>query len=292
MAVASLKPTLLLVVANSATAAALRARLGREGYEAIVATTSVALQAAVASGVDVRGALLDIRTTKDGAMKVLGFLRRILPEGAPIYASDQVADEATLKDLETTGGLRRIGPLGSDPDGAVDRLFAVKERSEGARYDVNVINCFVASVNTVLEYYTQSVPELGKATVVPHKSVPAGYVTAIHYLEGPNCEGSASLTCEKNFIIDIAARVNGLSKAEAEGSREALIATTEELTDQIFGKAELLLKSLGFDFALSAPETHFGETEPIVLRGRAPVMLIPFSLRKKRFFIGFSLRLK
>ncbi len=268
--------------------------LTRLGFGATVADSAVGLQEAMRKSRRFHAVYLDLKLEAARALQVMLALRKALPPTCIIYLSRLYLDALAAARFEKAGVIRTQNE--SDPALLAAALVAppppapvAKPAPKIASYDVNIVNCFVSTTSDVLEYYMGEKPTGGKAGVVATKKTPLGYATAVADFTGTRWHGTALLTCEHSFIVDIAARVNGTSRSEAESDQEGIVATLEMLADQIFGKAELLLGRIGYEVAMGSPTIHVGTKDRVVIAAAGPVMLVPFVLAKKRFFIGFSL---
>ncbi len=281
---------ILLVIANKAKSEPLEERLKHLGWSVTLADTTVALKEVLLKTNDYFSTLLDVRLRPDDAARVLSSLCKTLPRSCKLLVASSYLDTKALDRLEQAKALSRIDIDIANLDPVITRLTTRSSSTEQIKYDINVINCFVSSMNEVLEYYVGEKAEHGKPTIGSGKKVPAGFVTSVVKFEGDQTKCTASLTCDKAFIIDIASRVNGMTKAEISEDRQAILSTFEEMTDQIFGKAELLLGRIGFEMKMGPLEIHLEEYQDIVLTSEVPVMVIPFTLARKKFYIGFSIQ--
>jgi CheY-specific phosphatase CheX/CheY-like chemotaxis protein len=278
----------LLVISNREISLPIKKKLEEAGWKVALAENTASLKESLTKTRDYAAVLVDLRLSSDDAIKIMSYIRKIIPKDSRLVLADQFVDELALERLEKAKFAIRLGADAKNVDAVFSRLTKPLP-SGGPKYDVNVINCFVSSVNNVFEYYVGEKPEHSKATIAPANKVPTGFVTSIVTFDGDVSKGTAALTCDHAFIVSIASRVNGASKVELENDREAVIATVEELTDQIFGKAELLLNGIGYNFKVSAPEIHYNENKDLSLASEAPVMIIPFTMKRMKFYIGFSI---
>lgn len=281
----------LLVMTNRAVSGPLRDRLEAGGWSSVLVETVSALKAALADRTqsDFQAVLIDVRLQAEPAGKLLTLVRRSVAKTCRLVLADDFLDEGAMNALEDAHAIVRLGGPSSDFEVVAARLVPPSgPLLPPTKYDVNVINCFVTSANDVLEYYVGTKPEHSRPTVATSKRVPSGFVAAVVAFTGEQ-GGSASLSCEKAFIVDIASRINGRSKREIESDTAALVQTVEEMADQIFGKAELLLVKLGYELKVANPQVRVGDGSDFELKGVGPVVIIPFTLAKKKFYVGFSL---
>ncbi len=279
----------LLIVANSDKSEPIAQLLSELGWQVTVANTTVALREVFRRSFDYHATLIDARLRADDAARVLSSVLTKLTAKSRVLVAPTFLDKEALDRLEKEGSITRLKHDISDVSGVVAQLTAPDRGSEPVKYDINVINCFVSSTNDVLDYYVGEKPEHGKAAVVPAKKTPMGFLTSVVTFLGPSEKCTASLTCDRAFIVDVASRVNGTPAAEIAEDRPALFATAEELTDQIFHKAELLLGKIGFDMKMGAIQVYGGEGEEVTVPSTVPVVVIPFTLKRKKFTIGFSI---
>jgi CheY-specific phosphatase CheX len=223
----------------------------------------------------------------DGA-RILATVLKHIEKSAKILVSENWLDQQSMTRLLNTGSIESY-PDSEPPAAVVLQLNAPKRTTP--RYDVNVINCFVTAATDVMEYYVGVKPESEKVTVSASKKVPAGFVAAIVNFSG-ELGGEASFSCQKAFIIDIASRVNGRSNREIATDQAAMLQTMEEISDQIFGKAELLLGKLGYILKVGSPKVQMSVGADFELKGSGPAVVIPFTLNSNRFFVGFSLAVR
>jgi CheY-specific phosphatase CheX len=281
----------LIVVANRAVSSPVKDGLTKLGWRVTLAETSAALKEAVANAKDYSMALLALRLKSDDAAKVLSFMLKTLPATTKLFVSHDYLDAAALERLSKTGKLVAVDV--ADAEALVRRLTSApvpRGKAPPPKFDTNLINCFISSVDDVLEYYVGEKPDHDKPTVTVGSKVPAGFITSLVTFVGAKEHCTASLTCAKAFIVDVASRVNGMPKADVEKDQEAIVGTVEELTDQIFHKAEILMGKIGYEFKMGEIEIRMEETAEPTGTPSVPMMVIPFRMADKKFFIGFSIQ--
>lgn len=278
-------------MANSVKYEPIQERLAGLGWTVELANNTFALKEVLQKKCAYHAALLDVRLKGEDAARVLSSLTKVLPKSCRLLVARGYLDDPALERLENAKALAVVGVDIENLDPLISRLTSSALPGPAPiKYDVNIINCFISSANDVLEYYVGEKPEHGTPHVVPAKKVPAGFVTSVVHFLGERERCTASLACDKAFIVDIASRVNGMTSAEVEGDRDAIKSTVEEMTDQIFGKTELLLSRLGFHMKMGALAVHIGDGDDVVLESKVPVMVIPFTMARKKFYIGFSIQ--
>lgn len=286
------KPTVLLLAPRTVSIDNLVAALDEAGYLATVADTPVALQEALRRVRQPHAVYLELRLTAPRALQIMLALRKALPAECLIHVAPGYFDDETLARFVQAGAVRRaaLGDPQAMARSLVDRTPApARKPPQAARYDSTIVNCFLSTTSEVLEYYSGEKPTAGKPGVVQTKRTPQGFVTAVSDFTGPKWHGTALLTCDRSFIVDVTARSNGVARAEADKDTEAIVATLEMLADQIFGKAEMLLGRIGYEVSMGSPEVHVGANDRPVIAAAGPVMVVPFVVAKLRFYIGFSL---
>jgi chemotaxis protein CheX len=234
--------------------------------------------------------LLEARLEKEKAIKLLAYIRRSISRQALLFVNHAYLATPILDKLESAGAVRRLIHGFADTAGVVREVCDVLVPKKKPFYDVNVINCIVQSVIDVLEYYSGELPMLDAMKVKDGRAAIAGYATGLSRLTGPHARGSISLSCDKGFITRMAARIAGLGSARnAQIGDKVIAAATHDLCDQIFGKAGVLLATLGWEFDVTLPSVHIGEEHTVDHFGDAPVMMIPFRLGKTKFCVEFCL---
>jgi CheY-specific phosphatase CheX len=221
---------------------------------------------------------------KEGA-RIMATILKHIEKSAKILVCENWLDAGTISKLLSKGSIEVFSDVES-PSAVVLQLIAPKRMTP--RYDVNVINCFITAAREVVEYYVGERPMAERALVSANKLVPAGFVAALVKFSGEQ-GGEASFSCQKAFIIDIASRVNGRSSHQIATDTSAILQTMEEISDQIFDKAEILLSKLGYKLKVGAPKVQMSVGAEFELKGSGPVVVLPFSLNSNRFFVGFSL---
>jgi CheY-specific phosphatase CheX len=266
--------------------------IGRElatrGIAAEPAATIDDVRRKVASGT-YSAVLLEAKLQPDKAIKLLAFIRKSVSKQALLFVSGAYLEPAVLDKLESAGAVRRLAAAFQEAEAVVREVCGVLLPKKKAFYDVNVINCVVQSVIDVLEYYSGELPALDPMKLKDGRATAPGYATGVSSLIGPHARGSLSMACDKDFITRMASRVSGITRGDGRMSDAQIGATTSDLCDQIFGKAGVLLATLGWQFEVSLPDVHVQDGHAVQHLGDAPVMTIPFRLGKTKFTVEFCL---
>jgi CheY-specific phosphatase CheX len=233
--------------------------------------------------------LLEAKLQPEKAIKLLAFVRKSVSRQALLFVNEGFLEPAILDKLESAGAIRRLRSVFQEAETLVREVAGVLLPKKKAFYDVNVINCIVQSVIDVLEYYSGELPTLDPMRLKEGRATAPGYATGVSSLVGPHARGSLSLACDKDFITRMAARVSGINRADGRMSDEQIGSTAHDLCDQIFGKAGVLLGTLGWQFDVSLPDVHVHDGHAVQHLGDAPVMTIPFRLGKTKFTVEFCL---
>lgn len=178
---------------------------------------------------------------------------------------------------------------------SIQRGEGVEEKSEKPKetpFNAAVINTFIQSTYEVIEYYTGELPKLEKPQVATSQqsvaqSQPWQKVEARCQVDGEKIAGHVTINADPSFVAALAFRISGTPKDEALGDKEALREVIEALCDQIFGKARLMLHSLGYPYEVSLPTVTFAEEQKPELTPDAKLVsiLLPFVINNKRFEI-------
>lgn len=280
------RPAVLLVTNDRPAAGSLAARCRESGIEAVLAADVEELRTAMGPGRPFDVVMLDLRVKPESAKKIYDFVLSKVTGRTRVFTSNATFDTQTLEELEMSGKVTRLDVPLADADDVIRRAIG---SAMPAKYDINLINCFVTSVDEVLEYYVGEKPVHEKVQVSVKKTTPPGFVTALVKFDGKNVAGATAFTCDRSLLVAISSRINGTSKKQSSEDRAAMVAAAEEMADQIFGKAELLLGRVGYPVRMGAPEIHVGETQEIVIEAPAPFVILPFIVARKRLYVGFSL---
>jgi chemotaxis protein CheX len=151
------------------------------------------------------------------------------------------------------------------------------------RYDVSVINPFLAAAVDVLATMAQVVARPGKP-YVNRKRTAQGDVTGLIGIAGDTV-GTVSLTLSAGAILKI---VNNML-AESYTEINADIAdAVGELTNMITGQARKHLAENGMVFQAGTPSVIIGQGHRVNHIGTAPVLAIPFETDDGTFVIEVS----
>ena len=159
-------------------------------------------------------------------------------------------------------------------------------------YDVQIINTFVNSVYEVFEYYCGVLPALGKSTVKSPAEVAqplADQVVCRSIVEGTAVTGSMTFLCNRKTIADIGRAFAGESPKKLLGDEKRLNEIGVEVCDQIFGKARLLLETMGLLVDVSVPTVVGPNSTP---PASAPVLVIPFKAEAGELLLNILFRQK
>lgn len=277
----------LVVTTDSGGAKLLTERCAEAGIEAVVCLEVKALKAAFTDAPHYAAVVFDLRVSPENAKKIFDFVLASAPVRCTFFATPQSFAPEFSEKLESEGRVKMLDVALADADTALKR--AVGMAGGPAKYDINLINCFITSVAEVLEYYTGERPEHDRPTVAAKKVIPPGFVSSVVKFDGKSVGGTTAFTCDKRLISMIASRINGSRKSEGVADKAVLIAAAEEMSDQIFGKAEILLGKVGYAVRMGTPAIHVGERIEIQIEGPAPFMVLPFQVKRKKMYVGFSL---
>ena len=238
---------------------------------------------------------------------------------SPLTVTNQVASKVfdTAKGFKTGGLLvSQMGPAGKKfsiryqpaihPTALLRslenaaRIWAANQKqapdAKGSKpkslYDVQIINTFVNSMYEVFEYYCGVLPVLGKSSVKGPAEVAqplADQVVCRSIVEGTTVTGSMTLLCNRKTIAEIGRAFAGESPKKLLADETRLNEIGVEVCDQIFGKARLLLETMGLLVDVSVPLVVGPNSTP---PPSAPVLVIPFKAETGELLLNILFRQK
>lgn len=143
------------------------------------------------------------------------------------------------------------------------------------------------SINEVMEYYTGDLPpsyEMG----IGIKRIPTSGMMAVRIpMKGPHLEGQFMFVCRPELMVQLAPRVTGASRAEAQQDQTVKNQVAAEIADQIFGKSQFIAVATGteeYEIKAATAESNFKPSE--LEKMWSDVVVIPFASKGEKFFIA------
>ena len=233
--------------------------------------------------------ILDVNLDPESSKKCIPFIQQNLPKHVLIFVREGLL-EKSLQEEWAHAGVVLILPARLDhPLSVFNELEDRFNPKKRGFYDANLINSFIQATNNVMEYYVGQLPTMGKPYVKTGRSVASGFTTGVTSLTGLHVQGSASLTCEKDFMIFIGSRITGVSKKDLAQKQELIQSSMSDLCDQIFAKSGEYLEGSQETFKISLPRIFIGKDHAISHTGKSPVMHVPFTMKDSSFSIEFAL---
>ena len=148
-------------------------------------------------------------------------------------------------------------------------------------------NILRQAINEVLEYYTGDLPpsyEVG----IGIKTIPTKGMMAVRVpMVGPRVRGQFMLVCRPEFIVQLAPRVTGVGRTEAQNDQGIKNQVAMEIADQIFGKSQFMAVATGseeFEIKNANAEATFIPTQSE--QNWSDVVVIPFASKGEKFFVA------
>jgi CheY-specific phosphatase CheX len=204
----------------------------------------------------------------------------------PVHVVADDLDAGNVKLLASLGIANIIvAPKGADDVFQRFERALTGGRARAQRYDVRLINCFLAAAREILKFYLGAPPAVGRPQVKQDTKA-VGFVTGLIAFTANGQFGSVAATFDRGFIDILALKTLG----EAAGLDDAgYTDLAGEMCNQILGKASSNFEQLGVSLRMGLPEVLIGPSHSVIHKIENPVIVIPFEAESASCVIEFTM---
>jgi len=145
------------------------------------------------------------------------------------------------------------------------------------------INPFISALKNVLTTMAQTDLKAGKPSKKPD-TVACGEVSALIDMEGPQVNGSISITFEEPLALEIMLKMLG---EKPEQINHEVADMVGEIVNMICGGAKKELADKGYEFGMASPKVQTGKGHSLIHKATGPHVIIPFSNETGKAYIEF-----
>ena len=145
------------------------------------------------------------------------------------------------------------------------------------------VNPFISALKNVLMTMAQTDLKAGKPSK-KSDNVACGEVSGLISMEGPQVNGSLSITFDKNLALEIMLKMLG---DNAESVNDEVADMVGEIVNMVCGGAKNELADKGFEFGMASPVLSVGNKHFLDHKAKGPHVIIPLSNQTGKAYIEF-----
>lgn len=145
------------------------------------------------------------------------------------------------------------------------------------------VNPFISALKNVLTTMAQTDLKAGKP-LKKSDTVACGEVSGLISMEGPQVNGSLSITFEESLALEIMLKILGEKRASVDDEVADMVG---EIVNIVCGGAKSALADTGYDFGMASPIVLKGKEHSLIHKADGPHVIIPFSNENGKAYIEF-----
>lgn len=145
------------------------------------------------------------------------------------------------------------------------------------------VNPFISALKNVLNTMAQTDLNAGKPAKKSN-NVACGEVSGLIIMEGPQVNGSISITFDESLALDIMLKMLGEKPTCVDDEVADMVG---EIANMVCGGAKNELADKGYEFGMASPIVLAGKEHALIHQANGPHVIIPFSNETGKAYIEF-----